>query len=307
MGGGALADALSRPGFARRGPRATARVVRPESGGFRAGGAPAAVTLKASGESCRAHVSARVALQILKPVGYVHHLHVHSSYSLLEGALKIGDLVKAAGADRQPALALTDTNNLFGALEFSEKAAGSGIQPIAGMQLSVAFEAPEANAKLNASHPAHRAAGQGRDRLRPPAAARQPRLFRQPPRRGAAGLGPGAQGLRRRPDRAHRRHGRPGRCGVARQPPRTGARSPRIPQKRLRRGPSLRRAAAPRPLRRARRRGRADSARRPARPLAGGDERALLRHFANPRITRRTTRCWPSPRGGSSPTTSAGA
>ncbi|MGF3026796.1 DNA polymerase III subunit alpha [Methylobacterium aquaticum] len=91
-------------------------------------------------------------MQILKPVGYVH-LHVHSSYSLLEGALKIGDLVKAAGADRQPALALTDTDNLFGALEFSEKAAGSGIQPIAGMQLSVAFEAAEANAKLNASHP----------------------------------------------------------------------------------------------------------------------------------------------------------
>ncbi|AWB19957.1 DNA polymerase III subunit alpha [Methylobacterium currus] len=91
-------------------------------------------------------------MQILKPVGYVH-LHVHSSYSLLEGALKIGDLVKAAGADRQPALALTDTNNLFGALEFSEKAAGSGIQPIAGIQLSVAFEPPEAGAKLNAAHP----------------------------------------------------------------------------------------------------------------------------------------------------------
>ncbi|MGU3536879.1 DNA polymerase III subunit alpha [Methylobacterium sp. A54F] len=78
----------------------------------------------------------------LKEVGYVH-LHVHSSYSLLEGALKVGDLVKAALADRQPALALTDTNNLFGALEFSEKAAGAGIQPIAGMQLSVAFEAPD--------------------------------------------------------------------------------------------------------------------------------------------------------------------
>ena len=91
-------------------------------------------------------------MQILKPVGYVH-LHVHSSYSLLEGALKIGDLVKAACADRQPALALTDTNNLFGALEFSEKATGLGLQPIAGIQLSVAFEAPEAGAKLNASHP----------------------------------------------------------------------------------------------------------------------------------------------------------
>ncbi|KAB1079638.1 DNA polymerase III subunit alpha [Methylobacterium soli] len=78
----------------------------------------------------------------LKEVGFVH-LHVHSSYSLLEGALKVGDIVKAAAADRQPALALTDTNNLFGALEFSEKAAGSGIQPIAGLQLSVAFEAAD--------------------------------------------------------------------------------------------------------------------------------------------------------------------
>ncbi|GJD80482.1 DNA-directed DNA polymerase [Methylobacterium gregans] len=78
----------------------------------------------------------------LKEVGYVH-LHVHSSYSLLEGALKVGDLVKAAAADRQPALALTDTNNLFGALEFSEKAAGTGIQPIAGMQLAVTFEAAD--------------------------------------------------------------------------------------------------------------------------------------------------------------------
>src|SRR3954468_2699307 len=82
----------------------------------------------------------------LKEVGFVH-LHVHSSYSLLEGALKVGDIVKAAGADRQPALALTDTNNLFGALEFSEKASGSGIQPIAGMQLSVAFEAAASRAR----------------------------------------------------------------------------------------------------------------------------------------------------------------
>ncbi|ACL62034.1 DNA polymerase III subunit alpha [Methylobacterium nodulans] len=81
-------------------------------------------------------------MRVLKDVGFVH-LHTHSSYSLLEGALKIGDLVKAASADRQPALALTDTNNLFGALEFSEKAASAGIQPIAGIQLSVLFEAPE--------------------------------------------------------------------------------------------------------------------------------------------------------------------
>ncbi len=84
--------------------------------------------------------------KILSEVGFVH-LHVHSSYSLLEGALKIGDLAKLAAADRQPALALTDTNNLFGALEFSEKLAGMGIQPIAGLQLSVLFEEPEPGAR----------------------------------------------------------------------------------------------------------------------------------------------------------------
>jgi DNA polymerase-3 subunit alpha len=52
------------------------------------------------------------------------HLHVHSSYSLLEGALPIARLAELAKADKQPALALTDTDNMFGALEFSEKIAG---------------------------------------------------------------------------------------------------------------------------------------------------------------------------------------
>ncbi len=49
--------------------------------------------------------------------GFVH-LHVHSSYSLLEGALTIARLAELAKKDRQPALALTDTDNMFGALEF---------------------------------------------------------------------------------------------------------------------------------------------------------------------------------------------
>ncbi|BBF92247.1 DNA polymerase III subunit alpha [Blastochloris tepida] len=71
-------------------------------------------------------------------VGFVH-LHVHSSYSLLEGALSIGKLAELAKADKQPALALTDTGNLFGALEFSEKMAGSGIQPLIGLSLAVDF------------------------------------------------------------------------------------------------------------------------------------------------------------------------
>src|SRR5262245_51554343 len=67
------------------------------------------------------------------------HLHVHSSYSLLQGALPIGRLAELAKADKQPALALTDTDNMFGALEFSEKLASSGIQPIIGCALAVDF------------------------------------------------------------------------------------------------------------------------------------------------------------------------
>jgi DNA polymerase-3 subunit alpha len=67
------------------------------------------------------------------------HLHVHSSYSLLEGALPIARLAELAKADKQPALALTDTDNMFGALEFSEKLAGYGIQPIIGCALAVDF------------------------------------------------------------------------------------------------------------------------------------------------------------------------
>ena len=75
--------------------------------------------------------------QVQNP-GFVH-LHVHSSYSLLEGALTIARLAEMAKKDRQPALALTDTDNMFGALEFSEKMAGYGIQPIVGCALGVDF------------------------------------------------------------------------------------------------------------------------------------------------------------------------
>ncbi len=75
---------------------------------------------------------------ILQAVGFVH-LHVHSAYSLREGALGIETLAKLAKADAMPALAITDANNLFGALEFSEKLAKSGIQPIIGAQITVDF------------------------------------------------------------------------------------------------------------------------------------------------------------------------
>jgi DNA polymerase-3 subunit alpha len=69
------------------------------------------------------------------------HLRVHSAYSLLEGALTISKLAALARADGAPALALTDSNNLFGALEFSETLAEAGIQPIIGCTLSLTFAA----------------------------------------------------------------------------------------------------------------------------------------------------------------------
>jgi DNA polymerase-3 subunit alpha len=70
--------------------------------------------------------------------GFVH-LHVHSAYSLLEGALPISRLAEFAKADKQPALALTDTDNMFGGLEFSEKLSGYGIQPIVGCAVAIDF------------------------------------------------------------------------------------------------------------------------------------------------------------------------
>src|SRR5271166_4147847 len=75
---------------------------------------------------------------VIKAVGFVH-LHVHSAYSLREGALTIETLANLAKADAMPALAITDTNNLFGALEFSEKLAKAGVQPIIGAQTTVDF------------------------------------------------------------------------------------------------------------------------------------------------------------------------
>src|ERR1700739_2263857 len=83
--------------------------------------------------------------------GFVH-LHVHSAYSLLKGSIKIQKLAELAKADRQPALALTDTDNMFGALEFSDKLAGYGIQPIVGCELAVDFGDQDPNAR-NAQAP----------------------------------------------------------------------------------------------------------------------------------------------------------
>ncbi|WP_309084573.1 DNA polymerase III subunit alpha [Chelativorans sp.] len=75
------------------------------------------------------------------------HLRVHSAYSLLEGALPLGKIIGHAIKDEAPAIAIADTNNLFGALEFAQKAVKEGVQPIIGCQLGVAFEDAFAEAR----------------------------------------------------------------------------------------------------------------------------------------------------------------
>ena len=63
------------------------------------------------------------------------HLRVHSAYSLSEGAIKIKQLVELCRRQAMPAVAATDTGNLFGAFQFAQAAAEAGIQPIIGCQL----------------------------------------------------------------------------------------------------------------------------------------------------------------------------
>ena len=71
--------------------------------------------------------------------GFIH-LRVHTAYSLSEGAIKLPKLVELCKEHDMPAVAVTDTNNLFGALEFSLAASKAGIQPIVGTQIDVARE-----------------------------------------------------------------------------------------------------------------------------------------------------------------------
>ena len=76
------------------------------------------------------------------------HLRLHSIYSLLEGAMSVKALPGLCAGQAMPAVAITDRNNLFGALEFSETAAKAGVQPIIGCQLDLAYApAPEPGQK----------------------------------------------------------------------------------------------------------------------------------------------------------------
>ncbi len=66
------------------------------------------------------------------------HLHVHTQYSLLDGAIRLDSLIEQAAAFRMPAVAVTDHGNIFGAIEFYQKASSGGVKPIIGCEMYVA-------------------------------------------------------------------------------------------------------------------------------------------------------------------------
>ena len=68
------------------------------------------------------------------------HLHVHTEYSMLDGAARVGELVKEVARQEMPAIAMTDHGNVFGAFEFYKQATKAGVKPIIGIE---AYVAPE--------------------------------------------------------------------------------------------------------------------------------------------------------------------
>ncbi|MCW5748976.1 MAG: PHP domain-containing protein, partial [Alphaproteobacteria bacterium] len=68
------------------------------------------------------------------------HLRVRSAYSLAEGAIKLDKLTALTRSMAMPAVAVTDRDNLFGALEFAQYATAAGVQPIVGCDLAIGRE-----------------------------------------------------------------------------------------------------------------------------------------------------------------------
>ncbi len=68
------------------------------------------------------------------------HLHVHTEYSMLDGASRLDELVAAAAADGQPALGMTDHGNMYGTLDFYRACRAQGVKPIIGTEAYMAHE-----------------------------------------------------------------------------------------------------------------------------------------------------------------------
>jgi len=74
------------------------------------------------------------------------HLRIHTEFSVVDGTNRIDEIVEAAAADRQPALAITDLSNLFGAVKFYKETRGAGIKPLIGADIWLEAPGKEAGA-----------------------------------------------------------------------------------------------------------------------------------------------------------------
>ncbi|MCG7519461.1 DNA polymerase III subunit alpha [Ruegeria sp. Ofav3-42] len=81
------------------------------------------------------------------------HLRVHTEYSLLEGAVRLKKLPGLCEKMEMPAVAVTDTNSMFSALEFSVTASGAGVQPIMGCQVDLTYVQAQPGEKPKAPAP----------------------------------------------------------------------------------------------------------------------------------------------------------
>ena len=70
-----------------------------------------------------------------KKIAMFVHLRLHTEFSIVDGTNRIDDIVKVAAKDAQPALAITDLSNLFGAIKFYKAARGKGIKPVIGAEI----------------------------------------------------------------------------------------------------------------------------------------------------------------------------
>ena len=76
------------------------------------------------------------------------HLRLHTEFSVIDGTNRIDEVVKAAAADGQPALAITDFNNLFGAIKFYKEARGKGVKPVLGAEIVLEGEGSAAPSRM---------------------------------------------------------------------------------------------------------------------------------------------------------------
>src|SRR6202140_2408468 len=88
------------------------------------------------------------------PLADFVHLRVHTAYSLSAGAIKVKELVQLCRGEAMPAVAITDSGNLFGALEFAIACAEAGVQPIIGCEVALAPSEARFGPRLTSGSPA---------------------------------------------------------------------------------------------------------------------------------------------------------